>query len=113
MSCCTCICCLLVSLKNQQTKNTYLTVQLINIYLPAMDQRNLEDLELVFQPAHTPLLTQYTCPGPPRASQLSAQHSYKERSREKDVTDIRIIHIIHSHFSKEPRPFFFVLLAGN
>lgn len=62
------------------------------IHLPAMDQRNLEDLELIFQPVHTPLLTQYTCPGPPRASQRSAQHSYMERSREKYVKEKKVMH---------------------
>lgn len=67
-----------------------------------MDQRNLEDLEPIFQPEHTPLLTQYTCPEPPRASQLSAQHSYMERSREKDVTETEVIHKINPYFSKEP-----------
>lgn len=75
---------------------------LINIYLPAMDQRNLEDLELIFQPAHTPLLTQYTCPGPPQASLLSAQHSYMERGREKDVTEMKVIHKSTPYFYKEP-----------
>ena len=77
-------------------------MQLLNIYLPAMDQRNLEDLELIFQPAHTPLLTQYTCPGPPQASLLSAQHSYMERGREKDVTEMKVTHKSTPYFYKEP-----------
>lgn len=93
---------LLVSLKKRQAKKPYLTMLLINIYLPAMDQRNLEDLELIFQPAHTPLLTQYTCPGPPQASLLSAQHSYMERGREKDVTEMKVIHKSTPYFYKEP-----------
>lgn len=70
-----------------------MTAQVTNIYLPAMDQRNLGDLELIFQPVRTPLLTQYTCPGPPQASQQSEQHSCRERSMEKkDVTEIKVIH---------------------
>lgn len=41
--------------KTWQTKNTYLTGQLMGTDLPAVDQRNLEDLELIFPRVHTPL----------------------------------------------------------
>lgn len=76
MNCCTCICCLVAPLeKKGKQKNTCLTVQLIAIDLPAVGQRNLEGLELIFPRVHTPLWAQCTCPGPPRASRRWARRS--------------------------------------
>lgn len=85
--------------KKWQTKTTYLTVQLIDIGLPAVDQRNLEDLELIFPRVHTPLWAQCTCPGPPRASQRWARRSYG-RGAGRAATATTAAHRTNPYFSK-------------
>lgn len=100
VNCCTRICCLLVPMKKWQSKNTYLTVQLVNIDLPAVDQRNLEDLEPIFPQVHTPLWAQCTCPGPPRASLRWARRSYG-RGAGRGATATKAAHQTNPYFSKE------------
>lgn len=84
--------------KNSKQKNTYL--KLINIDLPAVDQRNLEDLELIFPREHTPLWAQCTCPGPPRASRQWARRSYG-RGAGTGATATKATHKTNPYFSKE------------
>lgn len=86
--------------KTWQTKNTYLTGQLMGIDLPAVDQRNLEDLELIFPQVHTPLWAQCTCPGPPQASQRWVRRSYGTGAG-RGATARNTAHRTNPYFSQE------------
>lgn len=82
--------------KHGKQKITYL----IGIDLPAVDQRNLEDLELIFPRVHTPRWAQCTCPGPPRASRRWARRSYR-RGAGRGATATEAAHRTNPYFSKE------------